>query len=141
MPHPDLSEDVRADYEEARDIEARSPRGATALLRLALKKLTIALGQKGKDLNENIKKLVERGLPVGVQKSLDLVRVIGNNAVHPGQIDLRDDHDTATRLFGLVNFIAEKMIAEPREIEKLYGKLPETARDQIEARDKKQDTS
>ena len=135
MPHPDLPEDVKADYTEAREIEAASPRRAAALLRLAIQKLTVALKCTGKDLNKDIGKLVEQGLPAGVQKSLDLVRVIGNNAVHPGQIDIKDDHDTATKLFSLVNFIAEKMIAEPREIEKLYGKLPESAREQIEDRD------
>jgi hypothetical protein len=38
-----------------------------------------------------------------VQQSLDIVRVIGNDAVHPGQIDLTDDIETATKLFVLIN--------------------------------------
>jgi hypothetical protein len=66
----------------------------------------------------------------------DIVRVIGNDAVHPGQIDLRDDRDTATKLFGLVNLIAEKMISEPKHVEALYGSLPESKRKASEERDK-----
>jgi hypothetical protein len=72
-----------------------------------------------------------------VQKALDTVRVIGNDAVHPGTIDLRDDPATATALFKLVNIIVEKMISEPREIEDLYAGLPEAKREAIEQRDRK----
>jgi len=44
------------------------------------------------------------------------VRVIGNEAVHPGKLDLKDDRDTATRLFKLVNIIAEQMISNPKHV-------------------------
>jgi hypothetical protein len=37
--------------------------------------------------------------------TLDSARVIGNEAVHPGTMDMRDDHDTAIKLFGLANLI------------------------------------
>jgi hypothetical protein len=64
-----------------------------------------------------------------------VVRVIGNNAVHPGQIDLRDDRTTAETLFGLVNLICEKMITEPKHVEAVYERLPESDRKAIEQRD------
>jgi hypothetical protein len=67
--------------------------------------------------------------------ALDSVRVIGNEAVHPGQIDLRDTPEIAMSLFGLVNFIVEKMITEPKEIDAFYGALPATKLDQIAKRD------
>jgi len=47
-PHVDLPEHCRAEYDEARDIAARSPRAAAALLRLCVQKLMVELGEKGK---------------------------------------------------------------------------------------------
>lgn len=136
-PNEDLSEDIKKDYEEASSIVQKSPRGAAALLRLAIQKLCIQLGEKGKDVNADIGNLVKKGLPVKVQQSLDALRVIGNEAIHPGQLDLKDDVKTAVALFKLVNFIAEKMITEPKEIEALYEKIPESKKKQIDERDKK----
>jgi hypothetical protein len=52
------------------------------------------------------------------------VRVIGNESVHPGTIDLKDDIKTVTILFNLVNFIVENSIAEPKRINKMFGNLP-----------------
>jgi len=134
-PNPDLPENVRADYEEARLIAALSPRGAAALLRLAIQKLCAHLGQPGQNINDDIKALVAVGLPHKVQEALDSVRVIGNEAVHPGTLDLKDDHATATALFRLVNFIAQKMITEPREIDSIYGGLPQGKLEAIKKRD------
>ena len=136
-PNDDLPKDVRLDYEEARSILSTSARGAAALLRLAIQKLCIHLGESGDNLNSDIACLVEKGLDPRVQRALDIVRVIGNESVHPGQIDLRDDHDTATELFRLVNLIAEIMITQPKHIETMYEGLPEGKRAAIEKRDGK----
>ena len=134
-PNNDLSTEVRRDYEEAAQIVQKSPRAAAALLRLALQKLCASVGGSGENLNADIAKLVEEGLPPKVQKMLDTVRVIGNHAVHPGQINLDDQPQTAEALFRLVNIIAEKMITEPKEIDALYGSLPEKDKEQIAKRD------
>jgi hypothetical protein len=135
-PNADLEEEIQQDYLEAANILERSPRGAVALLRLGIQKLCRQLGQPGKNINDDIATLVKAGeIPQRVQQALDIVRVVGNNAVHPGQIDLRDDRDTALRLFQLVNLIAERAISQPKEVEELYGTLPEAARKQIERRD------
>jgi hypothetical protein len=64
-----------------------------------------------------------------------MVRVIGNESVHPGSIDLNDDRETALRLFDLVNAIADQMISHPKKVKEMYGKLPEEKRKAIEARD------
>lgn len=130
----DLPDEIESIYNEARDILNRSPRGAAALLRLALQSLSVHLGQKGKNLDNDIGELVKAGLPEDVQRALDIVRVIGNNAVHPGVIDLEDTPEIANRLFELINFIVEKMIAEPNKIKELYEALPDGAKDHIKDR-------
>ena len=133
----DLSTDIKQDYDEARSIANLSPRGAAALLRLAIQKLCIELGGSGDNLNQDIGTLVQRGLSVRVKQALDIVRVIGNECVHPGQIDLNDNPEIAQSLFSLVNIITEKMITEPIQIERLFSSLPAGKLDQITKRDSK----
>lgn len=125
MCHPDMPPEIIADFEEARMIVAHSPRGAAALLRLVIQKLCAVLGQPGENINADIGKLVALGLPVSVQRAFDSVRVFGNEAVHPGVLDLRDDPALAQTLFKLVNLIVEKTISEPKEVDAIYSSLPQ----------------
>lgn len=136
-PNSDLTDEVKKDYLEAADIASRSPRGAAALLRLAIQKLCDDLVKEGGDLNFKIGKLVEQGLNKKIQQALDVVRVVGNNAVHPGQIDLNDKPEVAQQLFVLVNMIAQQMITEPAEVDAMFESLPENAKKSVEQRDKK----
>ena len=138
QPNEDLPDDIKKDFEEARSILSLSPRGAAALLRLCIQKLCVVLGGSGKNIDEDVGALVKKGMDRRVQKSLDAGRVIGNESVHPGQIDLRDDPDTAAMLFKLVNLIAERMISEPKHIEAVYDLLPESKKQAIERRDKEE---
>lgn len=136
-PNTDLPEDIIHDFEEARTIINYSPRGACALLRLCIQKLLIHLGESGKTLDQDIKNLVSKGLHPLIQRSLDIIRVIGNEAVHPGKLDLKDDRDTANELLMLINSIAEQMISHPKKVEEIYEKLPPEKRNAIEIRDNK----
>jgi uncharacterized protein DUF4145 len=136
-PHLDMPRDVRTDYEEARTIVALSPRGACALLRLAVQKLCGELGESGKSIDKDIANLVNKGLDIEVQQALDSLRVIGNNAVHPGEMDLKDDIETASALFSLLNFVIDDRIAQPRKRKAFFGKLPEGAKAAIRKRDGK----
>jgi hypothetical protein len=133
----DLPDDIRRDYDEAGLILNASPRGAAALLRLAIQKLCIHLGQPGKNINDDIGALVAQGLSVTVQRALDAVRVVGNNAVHPGKIEMTDNRDAAETLFRLVNLITEKMISEQKHVDDFYSGLPEGIRLEIERRNQK----
>lgn len=136
MANPDLPDDIKKDYNEAKDIVNISPRGAAALLRLAVQKLCIHLGEKGKNINDDIESLVKKGLPKTMQQALDSVRVVGNHAVHPGTIDLNDKIEIAYALFGFVNIICEVLISQPKKIQEFYEKnIPEDIRNGIEKRD------
>jgi len=137
----DLPEDILLDFDEASRILNISPRGAAALLRLCIQKLCKSLGEKGQNLDDDIASLVAKGLNPLIQKSLDIVRVIGNEAVHPGAIDLSDDRDTALKLFGLVNAIAEQMISHPKSVNMMWEKIPPTKREAISRRDGKPQTT
>lgn len=138
LPSQDLPEEIKSLYIEARDILNKSPRGAAALLRLALELLCKHLGEKGKNIDDDISVLVKKGLPIKIQQALDIVRVVGNKAVHPGQIDISDNYELASKLFGLINIIADVMITQPKEIENLYNNtLPPDTITAIEKRDKK----
>ena len=72
-----------------------------ALLRLALQKLCKELGEGGKDINSDIANLVKKGLRPSIQKALDIVRVTGNESIHPGVLDMKDNRDVALKLLSL----------------------------------------
>ncbi|MCP9755702.1 DUF4145 domain-containing protein [Lacihabitans sp. CCS-44] len=138
LPNSDMPDIVKSDFEEARRICNDSPRGAAALLRLAIEKLCKILGKENDDLNTNIGLLVANGLPLKIQKALDSIRVIGNKAVHPGQIDLKDDIKTVLSLFTFINIICENQITHMNLISEFYDeKVPESNKVAIEKRDKK----
>lgn len=123
-PNPDLNQDIKEDIDEARAILDISPRGAAALLRLAVQKLCVQLGERGKKIDDDIQSLVDKGMDPHLQQAFDTVRVIGNEAVHPGELDLRDDRETALVLVDLINIVAHDMISKKKAIAAVYQKLP-----------------
>ena len=135
LPAEDMPENVKGDYLEARSIVNSSPRAATALLRLALQKLMISLKETGKNLDADIGNLVKKGLPVRIQEALGWMRVIGNNAVQPGEIDLKDHKETALSLFNLLNIIVNVMITQPKEVNLMIEKMPKGAKGAMEKSD------
>lgn len=135
LPNSEMPPGVRTLYEEAASIQSRSPRGAAALLRLGIQLLCKELGEPGNNINEDIASLVSKGLPEIVQQSLDIVRVTGNDAVHPGQIDT-DDPTIVGQLFDLTNIILEYMVALPKKVSGIYQALPAGKLKGIADRDK-----
>jgi len=136
FPNTEMPESVLKLYKEATAIHTKSPRGAAALLRLSIQILCKELGESGNNINQDISNLVSKGLPEIVQQSLDIVRVTGNDAVHPGQIDT-DNPETVGKLFELVNIIVEYMIALPKKVSGIYTSLPQGKTDAIKNRDNK----
>jgi Domain of unknown function (DUF4145) len=105
------------------------------LLRLCVEKLCVHLGENGKNINDDIGNLVKKGLPTEIQQALDIVRVTGNNSVHPGEMTIEDDAEIVSSLFSVVNFIVDNRISQPSKINTIFGKLPAAALKAIEQRD------
>jgi hypothetical protein len=135
LPCEDMPSDVKEDFLEARSVVMKSPRSAAALLRLSLQKLMPHLGMKGKNLDEDIRELCCQGISKELQEALDVVRVIGNESVHPGELDMRDDFKTALLLFDTLNWVVESTIS-PRKRTKdlLQNKIPKSKLANIENR-------
>jgi hypothetical protein len=137
MPSSDLPDDLKPDYLEARQIVTASPRGAAALLRIVLQKLLIHLGEPGKDINGDIGELAKKGkVSARTKKMLDSVRIVGNESVHPGEINLNDDPELANALFYLINLIVFDAFSYDKYVDSLYDKLPESKRKGVEDRDR-----
>jgi hypothetical protein len=103
---------------------------------LAIQRLMPHLGEAGKDINTDIGNLVKTGLPVVIQQSLDCLRVIGNESVHPGEFNVNDTPEVAASLFELVNLIVQDRIAHPKQIQSLFAGLPASKLKGIADRDK-----
>lgn len=140
-PNEDMESAIKSLYNEAGSIVMDSPRGAAALLRLALQHLMVQLGEPGRNINDDIRSLVTKGLDPKIQKALDLLRVVGNNAVHPGRIDLDDGSSIALKLFDILNIIADDMITKPKNVATFYASVvPTETQESINKRDTKQMT-
>lgn len=132
-PHEDLPEDIKEIYNEAGSIANTSPRAACALFRVAIEMLLNHIGKEG-NINGNIKKLVKEGLHPKFQKILDILRVTGNNAVHPGIIEF-DKKTPIASFYEWINMVTDILITQPAEIDRIYDNLPEKDREAIENRD------
>lgn len=137
-PSPDMPDDVRLDYEEARAVYSRSARAAGGLLRIGFEKLFPHLGVTNKSPNDAIAELVKKGLVLGpLQQAMDSLRVFANQTAHDGFVKLEDQPETVQALFMLMNYIVEQMITRPKEIAAIYAKLPSAKVQAIEQRDGK----
>ena len=137
LPNSDMPKQIKEDYHEARDLVTRSPRSACVLLRLCVEQICNEKMPGRDDLNEKIRKMVEQGLDSRIEKAMDSVRVIGGQAVHPLEMDLKDDTHTATALFRIVNHISEWAYTREREIDSIYDGLPDSKKNAIGKRDRK----
>jgi hypothetical protein len=133
-PNPDLNPFIQEDYNEAAKILTLSPKISAVLLRIVIRKICKQLGEPGNNIDNDIASLVKKGLDPKLQRAMNLLRVTGTNAVHPGEIDRRDDIDTARNLFEIINLIAHQMITYPQSINQLYRSLGESVINAFEER-------
>jgi hypothetical protein len=123
-PTEDMPLNIKDVFLEARGVVTSSPKAASALLRTCLRNLMTHLGESGKNLELAISNLTKKGLPEKFHDALWAVRVIGTEAVKPGEISLKDDFDTAITLFNLINMIVEATISQQKKVNQLYTTLP-----------------
>lgn len=136
-PNEEMPKEVQNLYDEAKRVFSLSPKSSAALLRLGLQILCKELGGEGKNINDDIRELVKKGLDVEIQKAFDILRIAGNNAVHPGELNLDENPEIAYKLFGVLNFIVNSMIAKPKYLNSFYEIMPEKAKKSVESRNKK----
>jgi len=60
------------------------------------------------------------------------LRLVGNEAVHVGQIDFDEDPEVAELLFYFINRISERLIEEQKMIDKIREVLPESKAQKME---------
>lgn len=125
-PNPDMPEDVKVEYREASLVVVHSPKAAAALMRLALEKLLRSFEKSSCSLSSVIQKL-ERSQRISKKSAqlADILRITGNNAVHPGVMTLEDIEEVCTGLFVLLNRLVEELISIPKRDQELIKKLPE----------------
>lgn len=127
-PNPDMPEDIKKDYYEARNIFNLSVRGSCALLRLALDKLLINLEITDKNLFDKINTYCNKFKPDETMKqALHAIRIVGNESVHPGTFNVEDNKDIALLLFDILNDIVQEHITKKKKREQMFKKLPEKA--------------
>lgn len=133
----DLPDVAISDYEEAARVFPHSPRASAALLRLTTEKLLGHILGKASSIDAMIADFVKLGVNPTITKAMDVLRVTGNEAVHPGTMSSVGDRATAISLFGLVNIIVEAQITQPKHVQNLFDGLPESKRVGIEQRNKR----
>ena len=136
-PNDDMPDEVKKLYRESAQVLSISPRAAAALLRLGLQILLGAVGGDGKNINDDIKKIVALGVEPETQRALDILRVFGNNGAHPGEIKLDENPSLVHQMYGLMNYATDRLITQKNQINELFESLPEGIKDQIESRDSK----
>ena len=104
---PALAEE---DFEEAAAILNKSPRGATALMRVCIQKLMPLLKQDGENLNDTMSSLVHKGLEVEIQQAMEVLQVLGNDPVQPTSLDTQQDKEMALRFVDSLKAILERRV-------------------------------
>ena len=114
----DMPDDIKKIYDEAGIIANESSRAAAALLRLVLQELCKTLGCEGDNLRKQIERLAEsKKVSPDVIQAADIVRLVGNDALHPdrvGDVDIENAPDLVADLFEFVNWVAKEGISDPK---------------------------
>lgn len=125
-PNEDMPDNVKSVYYEAKIVLNISPKSACTLLRLALEMLLNELDMDGRTLNDKINNYCnDFDSNNRLIKAFHLVRIVGNEAVHPGTIDIDDNEDVARAMFEILNEIVDETITKKNKMDAIFEYLPE----------------
>ncbi|MFC2754323.1 MAG: DUF4145 domain-containing protein [Candidatus Nanogingivalis sp.] len=135
-PNPDMPEVAKGLYMESAKILQDSPRASAALLRLALQEILneVVKGGVKNNINKNIG-ILSKEVDEDTWKAMDLIRIIGNNAVHPGEIQVEEEN--TEYMYNLLNIIVQKTISNKKHIDDRFKRLPKSIRESINRRSNK----
>lgn len=139
--HADMPPEAKSLYEEAREVVGISRRAGTALARAALERLLKTLDAEAGRVN--LATRIERihpKVPAPLGQMLTIIRVAGNSSLHVD--DEQDDvlvlvldqaeTEIVDLIFESINDLVEELIAKPRKVADLYGRVPESIRERVE---------
>ena len=86
----------------------------------------IELGYKKGTLYEKINEFIGEDKGSDLEHSLTSVRVIGNDCVHSGVLDIKDNKAIAIALFNILNYIIEDTLTKKRKIDEIYDIIPDS---------------
>lgn len=127
----DMPDEIKVDFEEARQVFNHSPRAAAALLRLCVQKLCQMLLKKEGKIHNQIGELVDLGFPKRALEAFDTIRIFGNESVHPGTVNLTDEPEVALSLFKILNMAVRYCITEENELQSIRALTPPEKRREI----------
>ncbi|EOH9779396.1 hypothetical protein ACME7D_001293, partial [Campylobacter jejuni] len=81
-----------------------------------------------RNINEDIKEIINIGnfyqeQKESLEEAMNSIRLIGNKASHPSELDINDNSEIANILFEMINFIVGEIITKPKEREERLNKL------------------
>jgi hypothetical protein len=110
---PDL---IQEDFEEAAAILNRSPREATALMRVCIQKLVPLLKQDGKYLNDYTSSAVHKALELEIQQAMEVLQVLRNEPGQPTSLETQEDKEMALRFFDSLKAVLERRMLKRSDV-------------------------
>jgi hypothetical protein len=106
---------VDEDVEEAAVVLNKSPRGATALMRVCIQKLVPLLEENGKELNQRVSSLVRKGLEMEIQQAMDVLEVLRSDSAQLNPLESQADRETALRFLDSLKEVLERRMSHNRD--------------------------
>lgn len=115
-PESNMPDNIKSDYNEARNISALSPESALVLLRRCLEKICDKQKITDENLFNRIDKLIEKeGLDDKTRKALDIVRLVGNDVAH--STGKKYSEEETVPIFKIMNYISTHIYASQAMID------------------------